>query len=101
MDATKRHNPDWLDAWDAERKTAAEKPPTGFYTIPDICARLNICRTTAQAQMERGIRDGTIEVKPFLVQNKSGSTVMVNHYRRIAAPSAPIKKASRSRTAQK
>lgn len=99
MDATKRHNTDWLDQWAAAREKAAEPPPKGFYTVIEVAERLRAGLRTATGWLNSEVEAGRMERKIFLIQ-VGARKMKVAHYRAIAAPSVAKSKALKSRTDQ-
>jgi hypothetical protein len=58
-----------------------ETPGAEWKTRQQICDELGITRWAAQSRLAKGIKEGRVESRKFLVAGTSGYRHMIPHYR--------------------
>lgn len=70
---------DWLAA--LAIPVSLEAPGSEWKTRQQICEELGITRWAAQSRLAKGIKEGKIESRKFLIKGTSGYRHMTPHYR--------------------
>lgn len=58
-----------------------ETPGAEWKTRQQICEELGITRWAAQSRLAKGVKEGKVESRKFLVAGTSGYRHMIPHYR--------------------